>query len=123
MLTPFAGHALHLPLKSTKFFGRTYKPTDGMPTSNPHNGGGSSNPMDRTLGSYGGSEPERILAMDEAMWANGLGVEPGQVQWGGLLFPSPTDFAHDAVTVLVNLSAAHAAPTFASAATWVRSFV
>ena len=115
VLTPFAGHALHLPATpSTKFFGRTYDPTDGLP-SNPNDN--NPHPTDRTQGGYGGSEPERILAMDEAMWASGLGVESEQVQWGGLLFPGPTDFAHDAVTVLVNLSAAHAVPTFASAAT------
>jgi len=107
----FAGKRMRLPPDQafdSKFFGRTYDPTTGLPTD-----GSNYNPAAAYMDSV---EPQRILSMEESMWADGMGTTPDEVQWGGLLFPHATDAAHDTVTVLYNESASHGVPAFMNAA-------
>lgn len=116
LLSPWSGLKVVLPQSPRSlFFGRTYSST-GFPTDCSVSSSSMCDPSNSFNG-LGGDDPPSILSMMEKMWADGLSSSVGQVTWGGLAFPAPTASCKDAVTVLSNVSAAHATPTFTNAAT------
>eukprot|EP01050_Picozoa_sp_SAG11_P010529 SAG11_NODE_1058_length_6003_cov_1.474424_4_plen_492_part_00 len=62
-------------------------------------------------------EPNMTLSMLKNLWDSGARSEDlGSVHWAGLLMPRKSSYGSAAVSVLHNISAVHAVPTFANAA-------